>query len=93
MTAPLTFAVSKDSMLEEALPVMARGRDARTGVPRQGQQRPDRCHHTALDFMKRSSFIALDRASLDTIGPAAVILARAEGLPGHAESIELRLQE
>lgn len=47
---------------------------------------------SVLDFMKRTSFIALDRAALDAIGPAAVTLAHAEGLPAHARSIELRLK-
>lgn len=47
---------------------------------------------SVLDFMKRTSFIALDEASLDTIGPAAVALAHAEGLPAHASSVELRLK-
>ena len=47
---------------------------------------------SVLDFMKRTSFIALDEASLAKIGPAAVSLAHAEGLPAHAKSVELRLK-
>lgn len=47
---------------------------------------------SVLDFMKRTSFIALDEAALGTIGPAAVALAHAEGLPAHARSVELRLK-
>jgi len=47
---------------------------------------------SALDFMKRTSFIALDDAALGKIGPAAVALAHAEGLPAHAKSVELRLK-
>ena len=47
---------------------------------------------SVLDFMKRTSFIALDDASLAKIGPAAVSLAHAEGLPAHAKSVELRLK-
>ena len=47
---------------------------------------------SVLDFMKRTSFIALDDASLGRIGPAAVSLAHAEGLPAHAKSVELRLK-
>jgi histidinol dehydrogenase len=43
------------------------------------------------DFMKRTSFISVDKAALKAIGPAAVVLAEAEGLPAHARSIELRL--
>jgi len=47
---------------------------------------------SVLDFMKRTSFIELDRAALGRIGPAAVALANAEGLPAHAKSVELRLK-
>lgn len=43
------------------------------------------------DFMKRTSFLALDEASLAAIGPAAVALAQAEGLPAHAASVANRL--
>ena len=46
---------------------------------------------SVLDFMKRTSFLALDRGALDRIGPAAVALARAEGLPAHAASVASRL--
>ena len=46
---------------------------------------------SVLDFMKRTSFIQLDDAALQAIGPAAVALAEAEGLPAHARSVELRL--
>lgn len=46
---------------------------------------------SVLDFMKRTSFLALDRMSLERIGPAAVALARAEGLPAHAASVANRL--
>ena len=46
---------------------------------------------SVLDFMKRTSFIQLDVAALEKIGPAAIALAEAEGLPAHARSIELRL--
>jgi histidinol dehydrogenase len=46
---------------------------------------------SVLDFMKRTSFLALDRASMEAIGPAAVALAYAEGLPAHASSVARRL--
>jgi histidinol dehydrogenase len=46
---------------------------------------------SVLDFMKRTSFIQLDEAALKAIGPAAIALAEAEGLPAHARSIEARL--
>jgi histidinol dehydrogenase len=47
---------------------------------------------SVLDFMKRTSFIQLDQAAIDAIGPAAAALAHAEGLPAHAESVEVRLK-
>ncbi len=46
---------------------------------------------SVLDFMKRTSFIQLDEAALRALGPAAIALADAEGLPAHARSIEVRL--
>ena len=47
---------------------------------------------SVLDFMKRTSFIQLgDEAIQASIGPAAVALAEAEGLPAHARSVEVRL--
>lgn len=47
---------------------------------------------SVLDFMKRTSFLSLDAAAIGAIGPAAVALARAEGLPAHAASVALRLR-
>ena len=47
---------------------------------------------SVTDFMKRTSFLALDDASLAAIGPAAVALAGAEGLPAHALSVSQRLK-
>lgn len=44
------------------------------------------------DFMKRTSYLALDEAALGAIGPAAVALAGAEGLPAHALSVSQRLK-
>jgi histidinol dehydrogenase len=44
-----------------------------------------------LDFMKRTSWVDCSAASVREIGPAAVELARAEGLDAHALSIALRL--
>jgi histidinol dehydrogenase len=46
---------------------------------------------SVLDFMKRTSFIAMSDAGLAAIGPAAAILADAEGLPAHALSVRKRL--
>jgi len=47
---------------------------------------------SVLDFMKRTSFLSLDAAALAAVGPAAVALAEAEGLPAHAKSVALRLE-
>jgi len=44
-----------------------------------------------LDFMKRTSLVACDAAALESIGPAAVTLAKAEGLGAHALSVLIRL--
>ena len=46
---------------------------------------------SVLDFMKRTSFIALDQQAINKIGPAAATLADAEGLPAHAASVRKRL--
>jgi histidinol dehydrogenase len=46
---------------------------------------------SVLDFMKRTSFLALDPGALAAIGPAAVALATNEGLPAHALSVSQRL--
>jgi histidinol dehydrogenase len=46
---------------------------------------------SVLDFMKRTSFLQLDAAAIGAIGPAAVALAEAEGLPAHAASVAVRL--
>ena len=47
---------------------------------------------SVTDFMKRTSFIGCSPASLATLGPAAVALAAAEGLPAHARSVAIRLE-
>jgi histidinol dehydrogenase len=44
-----------------------------------------------LDFMKRTSILRLDARSLAALGPAAMTLARAEGLEAHRASVGLRL--
>ncbi|NJC34574.1 histidinol dehydrogenase [Sphingomonas jejuensis] len=46
---------------------------------------------SVLDFMKRTSFIRCDAGALAAVGPAAVALAEAEGLPAHALSVAQRL--
>ena len=47
---------------------------------------------SVLDFMKRTSFIQMDQRGLAAIGPAAIALAEAEGLPAHAQSVKVRLK-
>jgi len=44
-----------------------------------------------LDFMKRTTMIRCESRGLAAIGPAACILARAEGLEAHARSVSVRL--
>jgi histidinol dehydrogenase len=44
-----------------------------------------------LDYMKRTSLLKLDAAALKALGPAAMTLARAEGLEAHRRSVEVRL--
>jgi histidinol dehydrogenase len=43
------------------------------------------------DFVKRSSFVRCGADGLAAIGPAALTLAEAEGLPAHALSVAIRL--
>jgi len=44
-----------------------------------------------LDFMKRTSILKLDPDSLRELGPAAMTLARAEGLEAHRRSVAIRM--
>jgi histidinol dehydrogenase len=44
-----------------------------------------------LDFMKRTSILKLDASALAALAPAAMTLARAEGLEAHRRSVEIRL--
>lgn len=46
---------------------------------------------SVLDFMKRTSFLETPASALAALGPAAIALAEAEGLPAHARSVALRL--
>ncbi|MGH7123356.1 MAG: histidinol dehydrogenase, partial [Stellaceae bacterium] len=43
------------------------------------------------DFLKRTSILSCGIDGLRAIGPAAITLARAEGLDAHALSVALRL--
>jgi histidinol dehydrogenase len=45
-----------------------------------------------LDFMKRTSILKCGPAQLEKLGPAAIELARAEGLDAHARSVEMRMK-
>jgi len=46
---------------------------------------------SVFDMLKRTTWVAADADALAAIGPAAVALAEAEGLPTHARSVALRL--
>jgi len=46
---------------------------------------------SVLDFMKRTTILELNAASIAELGPEAIALAEAEGLEGHARSIAVRL--
>ena len=45
-----------------------------------------------LDFMKRTTIVGCDAASLAALAPSAILLAEAEGLDAHALSLALRLR-
>jgi histidinol dehydrogenase len=44
-----------------------------------------------LEFMKRTSILRLDQGALAKLAPAAMMLARAEGLEAHRRSVAVRL--
>jgi len=46
---------------------------------------------SVFDFLTRTTILGCDARALSRIGPAAVTLARAEGLAAHARAVELRL--
>ena len=46
---------------------------------------------SVFDFIKRTTFVKCELQGLKKIGPPAITLAQAEGLPAHAESIKVRL--
>ena len=48
---------------------------------------------SVFDFLKRTTLMRCGPAQLAAIGPAAVTLAEAEGLPAHALSVALRLAD
>ena len=46
---------------------------------------------SVLDFVKRTSVLKLGAEQLRALGPAAIAIARAEGLDAHARSVAIRL--
>lgn len=46
---------------------------------------------SVYDFMKRTSLLKLDAEALAALGPAAMTLAKAEGLDAHRRSVAIRL--
>ena len=46
---------------------------------------------SVLDYMKRTSILKLGPDQLRALGPAAIEIARAEGLDAHAQSVAIRL--
>ncbi len=46
---------------------------------------------SVYDFLKRTTYISLSPAALAVLGPAAVTIAKAEGLTAHASSVAVRL--
>lgn len=46
---------------------------------------------SVLDFVKRSSILKLGAEQLRVLGPAAIDIAKAEGLDAHAQSVAIRL--
>ena len=45
-----------------------------------------------LDFMKIIDVVKMDKAGVQKLGPAAITMARAEGLEAHARAIEKRFE-
>jgi histidinol dehydrogenase len=48
---------------------------------------------SVYDFLKRTTWVALEDRALAAIGPAAVSLAEAESLTAHARSVSVRLRK
>lgn len=46
---------------------------------------------SVLDYVKRTSILRLGPEQLQSLGPAAITLARAEGLDAHARSVSIRV--
>ncbi len=48
---------------------------------------------SVLDFMKKTTILKCSEQGLKTLGPAAIALAKAEGLDAHANSVSIRLSD
>ena len=48
---------------------------------------------SVYDMLKRTTWVAADHAALARVGPAAVLLAEAEGLQAHGRSVAARLDQ
>ena len=48
---------------------------------------------SVLNFMKRTTLLRATKIGLENIGPYASVLARAEGLPAHGHSVDIRLKK
>lgn len=48
---------------------------------------------SVYDYLKRTTWVSLEERTLQAIGPAAVALAKAEGLGAHAQSVAVRLHK
>ena len=46
---------------------------------------------SVLDYVKRTSILRLGAEQLQSLGPAAITLAKAEGLDAHARSVSIRM--
>ena len=46
---------------------------------------------SVLDYVKRTSILKLGPEQLQSLGPAAITLAEAEGLDAHARSVSIRM--
>ncbi|MEM7619511.1 MAG: histidinol dehydrogenase [Pseudomonadota bacterium] len=46
-----------------------------------------------FDFMKRTSVLRMSETGIETLGPAAMALAKSEGLEAHSRSVEMRLKK
>ncbi|GAB5462755.1 histidinol dehydrogenase [Hoeflea alexandrii] len=48
---------------------------------------------SVLDYVKRTSVLKLGAEQLQSLGPAAITLAQAEGLDAHARSVSIRMNQ